>query len=82
MNVPRGEHNRIGVAEMAIQDLSNMKRCMITDSNIPGEYLDFVVKHAALVNSMIMTSIAEKTKTIFEAVWGEIPNIDLVSTVG
>ena len=54
VNVPRGEHHSIGVAaEKAIQDLSNMMRCMLADSNVPGIYWDFVIEHAALVNSMI-----------------------------
>ena len=69
VNVPRGEHHSIGVAEKAIQDLSNMMRCMLADSNVPGIYWDFVIEHAALVNSMITPSISDKTKTIFEAVW-------------
>jgi hypothetical protein len=68
VNVPRGEHHSIGVAEKAIQDLSNMMRCMLADSNVPGIYWDFVIEHAALVNSMITPSTSDKTKTIFEAV--------------
>jgi hypothetical protein len=59
----------IGVAEKAIQDLGNMMRCMLADNNVPNIYWDFVVEHAALVNSMIMQSICDKKKTIFEAVW-------------
>ena len=82
VNVPRGEHHSIGVAEKAIQDLSNMMRCMLADSNVPNIYWDFVIEHAALVNSMITPSISDKTKTIFEAVWDTIPNIDLVPPVG
>jgi hypothetical protein len=82
VNVPRGEHHRIGVAEKAIQDLSNMMRCMLADSNVPNIYWDSVVEHAALVNSMITPSICDKTKTIFNAVWDVIPNIDLVPPVG
>jgi hypothetical protein len=82
VNVPRGEHHSIGVAEKAIQDLSNMMRCMLADSNVPNIYWDFVIEHAALVNSMITPSISDKTKTIFEAVWDAIPNIDLVPPVG
>ena len=82
VNVPRGEHHSIGVAEKAIQDLSNMMRCMLADSNIPNIYWDFVVEHATLVNSMISPAICDKTKTIFEAVWDVIPNIDLVPPVG
>jgi hypothetical protein len=41
--VPRGEHHGIGVAEKAIQDLSNMMRSYLTDSNLPEIYWDFVV---------------------------------------
>ena len=48
VNVPRGEHHSIGVAEKAIRDLSNMMRCMLADSNVPGIYWDFVIEHAAL----------------------------------
>jgi hypothetical protein len=82
VNVPRGEHHSIGVAEKAIQDLSNMMRCMLADSNVPNIYWDFVIEHAALVNSMITPSISDKTKTIFETVWDAIPNIDLEPPVG
>ena len=53
VNVPRGEHHSIGVAEKAIQDLSNMMRCMLADSNVPNIYWDFVVEHTALVKSAI-----------------------------
>ena len=59
-----------------------MMRCMLADSNVPNIYWDFVVERTALVNSMIMPSICDKTKTIFEAVWDVIPNIDLVPPVG
>ena len=38
------------------------------NSNVPNMYWDFVVKRAALVNSMIMPSICDKTKKRFEAV--------------
>jgi hypothetical protein len=82
VNVPRGEHHSIGVAEKAIQDLSNMMRCMLADSNVPNFYWDFVIEHAALVNSMITPSISDETKTIFEAVWDVIPKIDLVPPSG
>ena len=62
VNDPRGEHHSIGVADKAIQDLSNMMRCMLADSNVPNIYWDFVVEHAALVNSMIMSFICDKNK--------------------
>jgi hypothetical protein len=70
INVPRGEHHSIGVATPGrnIQDLSNMS--FLADSNVPNIYWDFVIEHAALVNSMIPPAICDSTKTIFEAVWG------------
>jgi hypothetical protein len=58
--VPRGEHHGIGVAEEAIQDLSNMMRSYLTDSNLPGI----------------------KSRTIFEHVWGVVPNLDLIPPIG
>ena len=33
------------MAEKAIQDLSNMMRCMLANSNVPGTYWDFVIEH-------------------------------------
>ena len=62
INVPRGENHSIGVAEKAIQDLSNMMRCFLADSNVPNIYWDFVIEHAALVNSMISPAICDKQK--------------------
>jgi hypothetical protein len=59
-----------------------MMRCALADSNVPNIYWDFVVEHAALVNSIIMSSICDKTKTIFKTIWDVIPNIDLVPPVG
>jgi len=82
ISVPRGEHHGIGVAEKAIQDLSNMMRSYLTDSNLPGNYWDFVVEHAALVNSMITPSITDTSRTIFEHVWGVVLNLDLIPPIG
>ena len=59
----------------ATQDLSNMMRCMLADSNVPNIYWDFVVEKAALVNSMITPSICDKTKMIFDAVWDEFQTL-------
>ncbi len=49
VNVPRGEHHSIGVVEMAIQDRSNMIRCVLADSNVPNIYWDFVIEHAGVM---------------------------------
>ncbi len=64
ITVPRGEHHSIGVAENAIQDLSNMMRSYLTNSNLPGIYWEYVVEQAALVNSMITPSIMDKVSVL------------------
>ena len=82
ITVPRGEHHSIGVAEKAIQDLKNMMRAYLADSNVPAIYWDYVIEHAALVNSMIRPSTCDETKTVFEAAWNVVPNVDLVPPIG
>ena len=82
ITVPRGEHHSIGVAEKAIQDLKNMMRAYLADSNLPAVYWDYIVEHAALVNTMLYPSICDKTKSIFEAVWDVVPNVDLIPPIG
>ena len=59
-----------------------LMRSYLTDSNLPGIYWDYVVEHAALVNSMITPSITDKSRTIFEHVWGVVPNLDLIPPIG
>ena len=54
----------------------------LTDSNLAGIYWDYVVEHAALVNSMITLSITDKSRTIFEHVWGVATNLDLIPPIG
>jgi len=64
------------VAEKAIQDLKNMMRCFIADSNVPAIYWDFIVEHTSLVNSMTYPSICDPEKKIFEAAWGVVVTIE------
>jgi hypothetical protein len=59
-----------------------MMRSYLTDSNLPGVHWDYAVEHAALVNSMITSSITDKSRTIFEHVWGVVPNLDLIPAIG
>ena len=44
--------------------------------------MDYVAEHAALVNSMITPSITDKSRKIFENVWGVVPNLDLIPPIG
>jgi hypothetical protein len=44
--------------------------------------VDYVAEHAALVNSMITPSITDKSRKIFENVWGVVPNLDLIPPIG
>ena len=41
-----------------------LMRSYLTDSNLPGIYWDYVVEHAALVNSMITPSIMDKVSVL------------------
>ena len=80
--VPRGEHHSIGVAEKAIQDISNILKCLIAEGNIPPKYWDLVGEHATLINMMTSPSICNPDITIFEELYGSVPNLDLLPIVG
>ena len=80
--IPKGEHHTIGMAEKAVQDLTLMTSTSVADANLPRIYWDYVVEHAALVNSMVCESACDDSITIFEAVHGAPPNIDLIPVVG
>ena len=80
--VPRGEHHSIGVAEKAIQDICNIMKCLLADGNIPPRFWDVVGEHATLINMMTSPSIRNSDITIFEDLYGAIPNLDLLPPVG
>ena len=80
--VPKGEHESIGQAEKAVQDLSIMLRCYLADSNIPRMYWDHIIEHCALVNTMIQPSVCDSKITIYEAIHGVPPNLDLLPVIG
>ena len=80
--VPRGEHYSIGVAEKAIQDICNILKCLLADGNIPPKFWDVVGEHATLINMMTSPSIRNPDITIFEDLFGAIPNLDLLPPVG
>jgi hypothetical protein len=82
VTIPKGEHFLNGPAEKAIQDINNMIRAYVVDSNVPYKYWDFIGEHACYVNAMIRASPANPEMTIFEAETGRIPNLDIVPPIG
>jgi hypothetical protein len=54
----------------------------IISSGIPMREWCFVVEHMTLVDSMTSYSTSDKSKTIFEAVYGVAPNVDSFPPIG
>ena len=80
--IPPCEHHPIGVAEKVIQDVCNILKCLIAEGNIPTTYWDIVGEHATLINMMTSPSIGNPDITIFEELYGSVPNLDLLPIVG
>ena len=66
----------------AIQDVCNILKCLIAEGNIPTTYWDIVGEHATLINMMTSPSIGNPDITIFEDLYGSVPNLDLPPLVG
>ena len=78
----RGAHHENGPAERSVQELDTMMRASIISSGIPMREWCFVVEHMTLVDSMTSYSTCDKSKTIFEAVYGVVPNVDSLPPIG
>ena len=72
----RGAHHENGPAERAVQEIDTMLRASIVSSGIPMREWCFVAKHMSLVDAMTSYSTSDKSKTIFEAVYGFVPDVD------
>jgi hypothetical protein len=78
----RGEHHVNGPAERAIQELDTMMRASIHESNIPFKEWCFVVEYMCLIDMMTSYSTSNKSKTIFEDVYGFTPDVESLPVVG
>ena len=74
--------NENGPTERAVQELDTMMCASMISSGIPMREWCFVVEHMTLVvDSMTSCSTSDKSKTIFEAVYGVVPNVDSLPSI-
>ena len=66
----KDEHASIGAAENSIGVLRTSAKAMMLAGNIPKRYWQFVVSHAAYLNNIVAPSRCDRTKTIFEILFG------------
>ena len=59
-----------------------MMRASIVSSGIPMREWCFVTEHMSMVDMMTTYSTSDKSKTIFESVYGFVPNVDSLPTIG
>ena len=59
-----------------------MIRASIVSSRIPMREWCFVVEHMSLVDAMTNYSTIDKSKTIFEAVYGFVPDVYSIPPIG
>ncbi len=78
----RGAHHDNGPAERVVQEIDTMMRASIVSSGIPMREWCFVTEHMSLVDTMTSYSTSDKSKTIFEAVFGFVPDVDSLSPIG
>jgi hypothetical protein len=78
----RGAHHENGPAERDVQDIDTMIRASIVSSGIPMREWCFVVECMSLVDAMTRYSTSDKSKTIFEPVYGFVPDVDSLTPIG
>ncbi len=78
----RGAHHENGTTERVVQEIDTMLCASIVSSGIPMREWCFVAEHMSLVDEMTSYSTSDKSKTIFEAVHGFVPDVDSLSPRG
>jgi hypothetical protein len=78
----RGDHHVNDPTEREIQELDTMMRTSIHESNIPFKEWCFVVEYMCLIDMMTSYSTSNKSKTIFEDVYGFTPDVESLTVVG
>ena len=78
----RGEHHVNDPSEREIQELDTMMRTSIHESNIPFKKWCFVVEYMCLIDMMTSYSTSDRSKAIFEDVYGFTPDVEFLSVVG
>ncbi len=78
----RGEYHINDPVDRVIQELDTMMRASIHESNIPFKEWCFVVEYMCLIDMMTSYSTSNKSKTIFEDVYGFTPDVESLTVVG
>jgi hypothetical protein len=78
----KDEHASIGAAENSIGVLRTSAKAMMLAGNIPKRYWQFVVSHAAYLNNIVAPSRCDRTKTIFEILFGRRADVRRIPPIG
>ena len=78
----KDEHASIGVAENSIGVLRTSAKAMMLAGNIPKRYWQFVISHAAYLNNIVAPSRCDRTKTIFEILFGRRADVRRIPPIG
>ena len=78
----KDEHASIGVAENSIGVLRTSAKAMMIAGNIPKRYWQFVISHAAYLNNIVAPSRCDRTKTIFEILFGRRADVRRIPPIG
>jgi hypothetical protein len=78
----KDEHASIGAAENSIGVLRTSAKAMMLAGNFPKRYRQFVTSHAAYLNNIVAPSCCDRTKTIFEILFGRCADVRRIPPIG
>jgi hypothetical protein len=70
------------VAENSIGVLRTSAKAMMLAGNIPKQFWQFVVSHAAYLNNIVAPSRCDRTKTIFEVLFNRRADVRRIPPIG
>ena len=74
--------SRNGSDDRAVQEIDTRMCASIISSGIPMREWLFVEEHMSLVDVMTSYSTSDKSKTIFETVYGFVLDVDSIQPIG
>ena len=76
------EHYSNGVAENAVHTIRTTAKAMLLHANIPKKYWCYAISHATYLNNMTTSSRADRSKTIYEILFRQKPDITRIPPYG
>ena len=76
------EHYSNGVAEHAVHTIRTTAKDMLLHANIPKKYWCYAISHATYLNNMTTSSRADRSKTIYEILFRQKPDITRIPPYG